>query len=161
MESTVSIIDLESVAPEDRRVTFARHAAKHIRAQEFGAVVEQIVADSELRPADGESNSDFMERLHDAGVLTCYSPLKDTPFTLFYLYNKPLIGFLPPGIGGKQIADDTKPNPYMESTVSIISAMTITINVVQAELMPKWGDSDGVKKLFTWFMLSKFLGGKD
>ena len=147
MEPTASIIDLESVAPENRRDTFARHAAEHIRAQEFGAVVEQIVADSELRPADGESDSDFMERLHDASVLKCYSPLKDTPFTLFYLYNKPLIGFLPPDIGGKQIADDT-------------SAMTVTINVVQAELMPQWGDSDGVKKLFTSFMLSKLLGGK-
>ena len=147
MEPTASIIDLESVAPENRRDTFARHAAEHIRAQEFGAVVEQIVADSELRPADGESDSDFMERLHDASVLKCYSPLKDTPFTLFYLYNKPLIGFLPPGIDGKQIADDA-------------SAMTITINVVQAELMPQWGDSDGVKKLFTSFMLSKLLGGK-
>ena len=145
MESTVSIIDLESVAPEDRRIAFARHAAEHIRAQEFGAVVEQIVADSELRPADGESDSDFMERLHDASVLKCYSPLKDTPFTLFYLYNKPLIGFLPPSIDGKQIADDA-------------SAMTITINVVQADRMPQWGDSDGVKKLFTSFMLSKLLG---
>jgi hypothetical protein len=71
--------------------------------------------------------------------------LKDTPFTLFYLYNKPLIGFLPPDIGGKQIAEDT-------------SAMTVTINVVQAELMPQWGDSSGVKKLFSAFMLSKLLG---
>ncbi len=147
MESTVSIVDLESVAPEDRRIAFARHAAEHIQAQEFGAVVEQIVADSELRPADGESSEDFMQRLHTDGVLKCYSPLKDTPFTLFYLYNKPLIGFLPLDIGGKQIADDA-------------SAMTITINVVQAELMPQWGDSDGVKKLFTSFMLSKLLGGK-
>jgi hypothetical protein len=147
MESTVSTIDLESVAPEDRRVTLARHVAEHIQAQEFGAVVEQIVADSELRPADGESNRDFMRRLHIEGALKCYSPLKDTPFTLFYLYNKPLIGFLPPDIGGKQIADDT-------------SAMTITINVVQAELMPQWGDLDGVKKLCISFMLSKLLGGK-
>jgi hypothetical protein len=147
MESTVSIIDLESVAPEDRRIGFARHAAEHIQAQEFGAVVEQIVADSELRPADGESDSDFMERLHIEGALKCYSPLKDTPFTLFYLYNKPLIGFLPPDIGGKQIADDT-------------SAMTITINVVQAELMPQWGDLDGVKKLVLSYILSKLLGGK-
>jgi hypothetical protein len=147
MESTASIIDLESVAPEDRRIAFARHAAEHIQAQEFGAVVERIVADSELRPADGESDSDFMQRIHTDGALKCCSPLKDTPFTLFYLYNKPLIGFLPPGIDGKQIADDA-------------SAMTITINVVQAELMPQWGDSDGVKKLFTSFMLSKLLGGK-
>jgi hypothetical protein len=147
MESTASIIDLESVAPEDRRIAFARHAAEHIQAQEFGAVVERIVADSELRPANGESDSDFMQRIHTDGALKCYSPLKDTPFTLFYLYNKPLIGFLPPGIDGKQIADDA-------------SAMTITINVVQAELMPQWGDSDGVKKLFTSFMLSKLLGGK-
>jgi|LakMenEpi03Aug12_release.lakeMendotaPanAssembly.Ray.scaffolds.fasta_scaffold94593_10 hypothetical protein len=147
MESTVSIIDLESVAPEDRRIAFARHAAEHVQAQEFGAVVEQIVADSELRPADGESDSDFMERLHIEGALKCYSPLKDTPFTLFYLYNKPLIGFLPPSIDGKQIADDA-------------SAMTITINVVQAELMPEWGDSDGVKKLVLSYILSKLLGGK-
>jgi hypothetical protein len=147
MESTASNLDLESVAPEDRRIAFARHAAEHIQAQEFGAVVKRIAADSELRPADGESDSDFMERLHDAGVLKCYSPLKDTSFTLFYLYNKPLIGFLPPDIGGRKIADDT-------------SAMTITINVVQAELMPQWGDSDGLKKLIISFMLSKLLGGK-
>lgn len=147
MESTASIIDLESVAPEDRKNAFARQAAEHIQAQEFSAVVERIVADSELRPANGESDKDFIKRLHTAGTLKCYSPLKDTPFTLFYLYNKPLIGFLPPDIGGKQIADDT-------------SAMTVTINVVQAESMPQWGDSDGVKKLYTWFMLSKLLGGK-
>jgi hypothetical protein len=38
--------------------------------------------------------------------------------------------------------------------------MTITINVVQAELMPQWGDSDGVKKLVLSYMLSKLLGGK-
>jgi hypothetical protein len=145
MESTASIIDLESVAPEDRRIAFARHAAEHVQAQELGAVVEQIVADSELRPANGESNEDFMQRLHTDGALKCYSPLKDTLFTIFYLYNKPLIGFLPPDIGGKQIADDT-------------SAMTVTINVVQADRMPQWGDSDGVKKLFTAFMLSKLLG---
>ena len=147
MESTASIIDLESVAPEDRKNAFARHAAKRIQAQEFGAVVERIVADSELRPADGESNEDFMQRLHADGVLKCYSPLKDTPFTLFYLYNKPLIGFLPPDIGSKQIADDT-------------SAMTVAINMVQAGLMPQWGDTDGVKKLVISFMLSKLLGGK-
>jgi hypothetical protein len=147
MESTASIIDLESVAPEDRKNVFARHAAERIQAKELGAVVERIAADSELRPADGESDKDFMERLHTDGVLKCYSPLKDTPFTLFYLYNKPLIGFLPPDIGGKQIADDT-------------SAMTVTINVVQAELMPQWGDTDGVKKLVISFMLSKLLGGK-
>ena len=147
MESTASIIDLESVAPEDRKNAFARHAAERIQAKEFGAVVERIAADSELRPADGESDKDFIERLHTDGALKCYSPLKDTPFTLFYLYNKPLIGFLPPDIGGKQIADDT-------------SAMTITINMVQAELMPQWGDSDGVKKLMVSFMLSKLLGGE-
>ena len=147
MEPTASIIDLESVAPENRRDTFARHAAEHIRAQEFGAVVERIRTSSKLRPADGESDSDFMERLHIEGALKCYSPLKDTPFTLFYLYNKPLIGFLPPDIDCKQIANDT-------------SAMTVTINVVQAELMPQWGDSDGVKKLVLSYMLSKLLGGK-
>jgi hypothetical protein len=147
MESTASIIDLESVAPEDRKNAFARHAAEHIQAQEFSAVVERIVADSELRPADGESDEDFMQRLHTDGALKCYSPLKDAPSTLFYLYEKPLIGFLPPDIGGKQVADDT-------------SAMTVTINVVQAELMPQWGDSDGVKKLIISFMLSKLLGGK-
>jgi hypothetical protein len=147
MKSAVSTIDLESVAPEDRRIAFARHAAEYIQAQEFGAVVERIVADSELRPADGESDSDFMERLHAAGILTCHSPLKNTPFTLFYLYNKPLIGFLPPDIGGRKIADDT-------------SATTVTINVVQARLMPQWGDSHGIRKLFTSFMLSKLLGGK-
>ena len=147
MESTASIIDLESVAPEDRKNVFARHAAEHIQAKEFGAVVERIRTSSELRPADGESDSDFMERLHTDGVLKCYSPLKDTPFTLFYLYNKPLIGFLPADIGGKQIADDT-------------SAVTIAINVVQAELMPQWGDTDGVKRLVVSFMLSKLLGGK-
>ena len=147
MESTASIIDLESVAPEDRKNVFARHAAEHIQAQEFGAVVERIVADSELRPADGESNEDFMQRLHADGVLKCYFPLKDTPFRLFYLYNKPLIGFLPPDIGGKQIADGT-------------GAMTIAINMVQAGLMPQWGDTDGVKKLIISFMLSKLLNGK-
>lgn len=147
MESTASIVDLESVAPEDRKNAFARHAADHIQAQEFSAVVERIVADSGLRPADGESDSDFMERLHADGALKCCSPLKDTPFTLFYLYKKPLIGFLPPDIGGKHIADN-------------IGAVTIAINVVKAELMPQWGDSDGVKKLFLSFMLSKLLGGK-
>jgi hypothetical protein len=147
MKSTASIINLESVAPEDRKNAFARHIAERIQAQEFGAVVERIVADSELRPVDGESDSDFIERLHDAGVLTYHSPLKDTPFTLYYLYNKPLIGFLPPSIGGRQMAGNA-------------SVMTVTINVVQAELMPQWGDSDGVKKLFTWFRLPKLLGGK-
>lgn len=147
MESTALIIDLESVAPEDRKNVFARHAAEHIQAKEFGAVAERIAADSELRPADGESDKDFMERLHTDGALKCYSPLKDTPFTLFYLYNKPLIGFLPPDIGGKQIADDT-------------GAITVAINVVRAELMPQWGDTDGAKKLITSFMLSKLLGGR-
>lgn len=147
MESTVSIIDLESVAPEDRENALACQAAKRIQAQELGAVVERIVADSELRPADGESNEDFMRRLHTDGALKCYSPLKDTPFTLFYLYNKPLIGFLPPDIGVRKIADDTR-------------AMTATINVVQAELMPQWGDTDGVKKLCISFMLSKLLKGE-
>jgi hypothetical protein len=147
MESTASIINLESVAPEDRKNAFARHIAERIQAQEFGAVAERIVADSELRPVDGESDSDFIERLHDAGALTYHSPLKDTPFTLYYLYNKPLIGFLPPSIGGRQMAGNA-------------SVMTVTINVVQAELMPQWGDSDGVKKLFTWFRLPKLLGGK-
>jgi hypothetical protein len=147
MEPTASIIDLESVAPKDRRIAFARHAAKRIQARELGTVVERIVADSELRPADGESDEDFMKRLYTDGVLKCYSPLKDTPFTLFYLYNKPLIGFLPPDIGGKKIADDT-------------GAMTITINVVQTELMPQWGDSDGVEKLIISFMLFKLLEGK-
>jgi len=147
MESTASIIDLESVAPEDRKNVFARHAAERIQAQEFSAVVERIVADSELRPVDGESNEDFMQRLHADGALKCYSPLKDTPFTLFYLYNKPLIGFLPPGIGGRKIGDDT-------------SAMTIAINVVRAELMPQWGDTNGVIKLMLGYMLSKLLGGK-
>ena len=147
MEPTASIIDLGSVAPEDRKNTFARHAAEHIQAKEFGAVVERIRTSSELRPADGESDSDFMERLYTDGALKCYSPLEDTPFTLFYLHNKPLIGFLPPDIGGKQIADDT-------------SAVTIAINVVPAELMPQWGDTDGVKRLVVSFMLSKLLGGK-
>jgi hypothetical protein len=147
MKSTASIIDLESVAPEDRKNAFARHTAERIQAQEFGAVVERIVADSELRPVDGESDSDFIECLHDAGVLTYHSPLKDTPFTLYYLYNKPLIGFLPPILGGRQMAGNT-------------SVMTVTINVVQAELMPQWGDSDGVKKLVLSYMLSKLLGGK-
>jgi hypothetical protein len=147
MESTASIIDLESVAPEDRKNAFARHAAERMQAKELGAVVERIAADSELRPADGESDKDFIERLHTDGALKCYSPLKDTPFTLFYLYNKPLIGFLPPDIGGRKIDDDT-------------SAMTIAINMVQAGLMPQWGDTDGVKKLIISFMLSKLLGGK-
>jgi len=147
MEPTASIIDLGSVAPEDRKNTFARHAAEHIQAKEFGAVVERIRTSSELRPADGESDSDFMERLHTDGALKCYSPLEDTPFTLFYLHNKPLIGFLPPDIGGRKIDDDT-------------SAMTVAINVVPAGLMPQWGDSDGVKKLIISFMLSKSLGGK-
>jgi hypothetical protein len=151
MESTASIIDLESVAPEDRKNVFARHAAERIQAKELGAVVERIAADSELRPADGESDKDFMERLHTDGVLKCYSPLKDTPFTLFYLYNKPLIGFLPADIGGRKIADDT-------SAVTI--AINIAINVVPAELMPQWGDTDGVKRLVVSFMLSKLLGGK-
>jgi len=82
MESTVSIIDLELVAPEDRRDTFARHAAEHIQAQEFGAVVERIRTSFELRPADGESDGDFIKRLHTDGALKCYSPLEDTPFTL-------------------------------------------------------------------------------
>jgi hypothetical protein len=63
------------------------------------------------------------------------------------IVNKPLIGFLPPDIGGKKIADDT-------------GAMTITINVVQTELMPQWGDSDGVEKLIISFMLFKLLEGK-
>jgi hypothetical protein len=147
MESTASIIDLESVAPEDRKNAFARHAAERMQAKELGAVVERIAADSELRPADGESDKDFIERLHTDGALKCYSPLKDTPFTLFYLYNKPLIGFLPPDIDGRKIDDDT-------------SAMTIAINMVQAGLMPQWGDTDGVKKLIISFMLSKLLGGK-
>ena len=88
-----------------------------------------------------------MQRLHADGVLKCYSPLKDTPFTLFYLYNKPLIGFLPPDISGRKIGDDT-------------NAMTIAINMVQAGLMPQWGDTDGVKRLVVSFMLSKLLGGK-
>jgi hypothetical protein len=148
MELTASIIDLESVAPEDRKNTFARHAAEHIQAQEFGAVVERIRTSSELRPADGESDSDFIKRLHtDGAVSVFYSPLEDTPFRLFYLHNKPLIGFLPPDIGRRKIDDDT-------------SAMTITINVVQAELMPQWGDTDGVKRLLISFMLSKLLVGK-
>ena len=141
------IIDLKSVAPEDRKNVFARHAAERIQAQEFGAVVKQIVTESELRPANGESDSDFMQRIHADGALKCYSPLKDTPFTLFYLYNKPLIGFLPPDIGSKKTANDT-------------GAVNIAINVVKAELMPQWGDSDGVKKLMILFMLSKLLGGK-
>jgi len=155
MESTASIIDLESVAPEDRKNAFARHAAERMQAKELGAVVERIAADSELRPADGESDKDFIERLHTDGALKCYSPLKDTPFTLFYLYNKPLIGFLPPDIigflppdiSGRKIGDDT-------------NAMTIAINMVQAGLMPQWGDTDGVKRLVVSFMLSKLLGGQ-
>jgi hypothetical protein len=145
MESTASIIDLESVAPENRRDVFARHAAEHIQAQEFSAVVERIVADSELRPADGESDSDFMERLHTDGALKCYSPLKDTPFTLFYLNGQPLVGFLPPDISGRKI------DPHS-------SAMTVTINVVKAEMMPQWGDTDGAKKLMLSHILSMLLG---